>query len=408
MVFEIAAEFNDLINRTEVSDNQVRINQIIDDILKETEAVRFFSQFLGMLTEERVSQIISRQLLSCICNTLSSLPAQQAQPLCEVALNCLNARAISFEEQVTEIKKILADIYQKKEEWAEAARMLSTIPLDSGQRNYEDAFKLDIYLKITQLQLEADDSVAAESSLNRATALVSQSSCKSSQIIYKACHARILDHRRKYLEAGQKYHEMSLMEEISDVDRTQALEKAIHCALLAPAGVHRTRLIGTFYKDERAAGLKSCFSLLEKVFLQRLISADEVTAFSSVLMPHHQAITHEGWTLVQRAVIEHNLLAVSALYRSVTFENLGKILGISAAKAEKVAARMIQEERMTGEIDQVDNVVRFIFDDEDAAWNSSIKYCCEQLNSIVEKIAAKHPEWYEKNNALVSAEIKNL
>ena len=54
--------------------------------------------------------------------------------------------------------------------------MLSTIPLDSGQRNYEDAFKLDIYLKITQLQLEADDSVAAESSLNRATALVSQSS----------------------------------------------------------------------------------------------------------------------------------------------------------------------------------------------------------------------------------------
>ena len=73
-------------------------------------------------------------------------------------------------------------------------------------------------------------------------------SCKSSQIIYKACHARILDHRRKYLEAGQKYHEMSLMEEISDVDRTQALEKAIHCALLAPAGVHRTRLIGTFYK----------------------------------------------------------------------------------------------------------------------------------------------------------------
>ena len=35
---------------------------------------------------------------------------------------------------------------------------------------------------------------------------------------------------------------------------------------------------------------------------------------------------------------------------------------------------------MTGEIDQVDNVVRFIFDDEDAAWNSSIKYCCEQVN----------------------------
>ena len=31
-----------------------------------------------------------------------------------------------------------------------------------------------------------------------------------------------------------------------------------------------------------------------------------------------------------------------------------------------------------------------------------------KLNNIVEKIASKHPEWYEKNNALVSAEIKNL
>ena len=37
-------------------------------------------------------------------------------------------------------------------------RKLNSIPLDSGQRNYDDDFKLDIYLKITQLQLEAEDS----------------------------------------------------------------------------------------------------------------------------------------------------------------------------------------------------------------------------------------------------------
>ena len=73
-----------------------------------------------------------------------------------------------------------------------------------------------------------------------------------------------------------------------------------------------------------------------------MISNDEMANFSAVLMPHHRAITVENWTLVQRAVIEHNLLAVSALYRSVTFDNLGNILGIPATKAEKVAARMIQ------------------------------------------------------------------
>ena len=82
------------------------------------------------------------------------------------------------------------------------------------------------------------------------------------------------------------------------------------------------------------------------MFLQRVISNEEMNNFSSVLMPHHRAITSEGWTLVQRAVIEHNLLAVSALYRSVTFDNLGKILGIPATKSEKVAARMIQVEKL--------------------------------------------------------------
>ena len=32
------------------------------------------------------------------------------------------------------------------------------IPMESGQRNHDDNFKLQIYLKITQLQLEVDDS----------------------------------------------------------------------------------------------------------------------------------------------------------------------------------------------------------------------------------------------------------
>ena len=76
---------------------------------------------------------------------------------------------------------MLSEIYQGAEQWSDAARMLNSIPLDSGQRNYSEDFKLDIYLKITQLQLEAEDPVAAESSLNRATALVSSTTKKEFQ-----------------------------------------------------------------------------------------------------------------------------------------------------------------------------------------------------------------------------------
>ena len=58
---------------------------------------------------------------------------------------------------------------------------------------------------------------------------------------------------------------MSLMEDIQKDERAAALEKSIHCALLAPAGVQRTRLLATFYKDERSNKF-SCYSLLEKMF----------------------------------------------------------------------------------------------------------------------------------------------
>lgn len=55
------------------------------------------------------------------------------------------------------------------------------------------------------------------------------------------------------------------MEDIQKDERAAALEKSIHCALLAPAGVQRTRLLATFYKDERSNKF-SCYSLLEKMF----------------------------------------------------------------------------------------------------------------------------------------------
>ena len=86
---------------------------------------------------------------------------------------------------MTDVKKIVAGVYQEQERWREAASMLSSIQLESGQRNHDDKFKLDIYLRITQLQLEYDDSVAAEASLSRAAPLICATSEPKQKIIYK-------------------------------------------------------------------------------------------------------------------------------------------------------------------------------------------------------------------------------
>ncbi len=58
-------------------------------------------------------------------------------------------------------------------------------------------------------------------------------------------------------------------------------------------------------------------------------------------------------------MIEHNLLSASKLYNNISFEELGSLLEIPPAKAEKIASQMITEERMNGYVDQIDSIVHF-------------------------------------------------
>lgn len=77
------------------------------------------------------------------------------------------------------------------------------------------------------------------------------------------------------------------------------------------------------------------------------------------MQPHQKARTIDGSTILDRAVIEHNLLSASKLYNNISFEELGALLEIHPSKAEKIASQMITEGRMNGYIDQIDSIVHF-------------------------------------------------
>lgn len=66
-----------------------------------------------------------------------------------------------------------------------------------------------------------------------------------------------------------------------------------------------------------------------------------------------------GSTLLDQAIFQHNLLAASKVYKNIRIEELGRLLGIEAEKAEKIARQMISEERMEGSIDQIKGYVYF-------------------------------------------------
>lgn len=153
-------------------------------------------------------------------------------------------------------------------------------------------------------------------------------------------------------------------------------------------------------------------TILSKVFLDQIIRPDEVASFEGMLQPHQRAqlartgneremmrieaeaeqqdpastaagssttasmdaspapgptaasavagLKSSPTTVLERAMMEHNILASSKLYISITLQGLGSMLSLTATGAETMVRRMIAQKRLKGEIDQVEGVLYFL------------------------------------------------
>jgi len=355
------------------------------------QAVPQLKIFIDHMIEETTPLVISRTLLQAFATTLENLPREIQKEIGHYTLEKIQPRVVAFEEQVSIIRMQLARIYEAEENWREAAKILVAIPLDSGQRFLSAESKVEIYVKIARLYLEDEESVQAESYINRAAELIHQVEDQSLKLAYKACFARILDYKRNFLKAAMHYYELSQI--VGEQERPQALQLAVTCAILAKAGPQRSRQLATLYKDERSSKLP-IYPILEKMYLERVLRKSEVEKFAQVLKPHQMALLSDGSTVLDRAVMEHNLLSASKLYNNITFAELGSLLEISAERAEKVAARMMSEERMKGSIDQIDQLIHFENAGESiVVWDNHIEGICHHVNHILELIAVKYPQF---------------
>jgi COP9 signalosome complex subunit 4 len=132
------------------------------------------------------------------------------------------------------------------------------------------------------------------------------------------------------------------------------------------------------------------YPILQKVFLERILRKPEIEAFAEELRPHQKALLPDKSTVLDRAMIEHNLLSASKLYTNISFDELGALLGIDPRKAEKIASRMIYEDRMRGSIDQVEAVIHFEDDTEELQqWDQQIAGLCQALNDILDSMSSK-------------------
>lgn len=157
-------------------------------------------------------------------------------------------------------------------------------------------------------------------------------------------------------------------------------------------------MLATLFKDERCQSLPE-FSILEKMYLDRIIRPNEIAQLDAMLQPHQKAKTVDGSTILNRAIIEHNLLSASKLYKNMKIVELGRLLGIEPIKAEKIAGQMISEGRMEGSIDQVESYVHFKSQKLLPTWDKKIESLCYHVNHIIELMSAdpKVREWMNKH-----------
>lgn len=264
--------------------------------------------------------------------------------------------------------------------------------------------------------LEEDEAIQAMQYLSRATSILHETSKNTEMVLYyKLCQARILDATRKFLDAAIKYCTISAPSSVLMVDdlsfetlvqeseRLRCLSAAVTCAVLAPAGPQRSRILAILYKDDRVAqNLPTDFAILEKMHFLRLLTPQEVTEFAKSLKPHQLALLpgDQQVTVLSNAVLEHNLAAASQVYDNIGFDELGRLLGINGLEAEKYAATMIEQGRLKGWIDQPSG---FIYFEEGSGggesamrgrvrrnWSNTIRWddAIKELSTHVENIAS--------------------
>lgn len=342
-----------------------------------------------MLAEESPFALFARPVLQQVAEKMEKLKNNELKELGLHMLDKLRGRVVSFEEEDFVIRELLSEVFQAESNWSEAAKLLAAINLETGTRCRTPLQKADKYVKIAELYLEDEDPVAADTFCTRAAMVMHEVNDVPLQLRYKVCHARILDSKRKFLDAASKYVDLSQQTfggQIDECDLLHLLQNGVTCAILAPAGPQRSRILASLCKDERIRSVEH-YEILQKMFMERLIRGTEVKMFEQSLQQHQKATLADGQSVLDRAVLQHNVLAASRVYKNMRLPELGSLLEVTPERAEKIAAKMIAEQRLDGYIDQKTRIIHFQGDSENLQqWDRHIQNVCSQVSSVCIKI----------------------
>lgn len=174
------------------------------------------------------------------------------------------------------------------------------------------------------------------------------------------------------------------------------LSGALQCAVLSPAGPQKARILTILHKDPRCHSLEH-FEVLDKLFLGKIIKRPDVEKFEGTLQAHQKVVSSEGFTVLGKSLIEHNIEVISKIYSNISFQELGRFLEIPAAQAEGIIAQMVSENRIKASLDQRSQIIEFLSvsgsgDQSMHKYNSQVYNVCSDLTQLLSDIMRKHPD----------------
>ncbi|CAK4032571.1 COP9 signalosome complex subunit 4 [Lecanosticta acicola] len=380
-------------------------NSVLQGIIAEAEnSENNLIAYVQSTTSDSIGVINSRPLLSAFIEQYRQIPDNDVKISAGTQIvQLLAPKIISFEQQDSELKFALADAYEADEDFTNSAKTLQTITLESSQRSVSDDEKARVWMRICRCYLEEEDPTNALTYLNKIKQIYYTVTDNTTRLQFQLSQARISDSQRNFLDASSAYLLLSNEAVIDAEERLQALSAAITCAVLAPAGPQRGKQLAKLYKDDRATNTPE-YGILEKIFLDRLLSPSEVAAFANGLKEHQLAKTSDGSTVLDKAVLEHNLLAVSRIYANITFQDLGALLGVDADRAEMYASGMMESKRLSGSIDQIAGTIHFNTKEgghnnvkmDLRAWDANVQSLAEEVEKVTTMLQREEPAWYEQ------------
>jgi len=327
------------------------------------------------------------------------LPLTELIPFATKTAETVRPKADDFPDAFMYSLQLLAQGFQGEGDFKKAANAMAQFKFDAYRActaTLEQ--KMSWHIETAEFYLECSETGPASQQLTRAHGLLKEvKSNPKLKLRFDTVYARVKDSERRFLEASMRYRELSqnVSAGVSRDDLMKCLEYAVTTAILADAGPSKSRMLALLVADERTKELAN-IELLEKMFKEQILRPADVEKFSKLLQDHHKATMKNGLTVLQNAVIGHNMFAASKMYNNIRFDELGRLLQITAKQAEDMASTMIEQRRLNGSIDQVEGIIEF--SEEESAgvlstWDSQIQDTCNMINAILDNVTKKNPQY---------------